>query len=131
MCPIQPTVRGSLFKCEHDKRVMLRLVATHLVGGVAAFLVFWLLDMRAPILFTLPAGFVVVGIGVAVVRTRKDGALASLGVALGIVAIAFLVFWFVQIPLRDTVVYTTTIFVVVFSSEFIPRKRDTIGRGLT
>ncbi len=107
---------------------MLKLVTTHLIGGVAAFLIFWLLHMPAPILFTLPAGFVVAAIGVAVVRTKKDGSLASLSVALGVVAIVFFVFWLVQIPVRDTVLFTATIFLVVFSSEFIPRKSDTIGR---
>jgi len=105
---------------------MLKMIGKNLLVGAVTFFVFWLVQMPSPQVFMLPVGFVVAGVGSDIVRARRKGALPSLVIALGIVAVVFLVVWMLQISLLDMLVYITVIFVVVFFSEFVPRKKEAI-----
>ena len=110
---------------ECDKRAMLRIIGKNFVGAAAIFFILWLVQMPFPLAVILPIGWLIAGCGSDIVRATRKGVLHSLGVALGIITVVFLALWMLQVAWRDILVYTTVIFLVVFLSEFIPRKKET------
>lgn len=106
---------------------MLTIIGKNLLAGAIIFVVFWLVQLPSPQLYLLSAGWVIAGCGADVVRARRRGVVGPLAIALGIGGVVFLVLWLIQIPLRDNLVYSIIIFLFVFLSEFIPRKKEAVG----
>ncbi len=74
-------------------------------------------------MFTVPIMIVVVGIGAAIVRTRRKNEPVSLVISLVITAIALVILWLFHTPAAVMWIGGAIVFVLVFGAEFMPRKK--------